>query len=52
MLFSYISDEQIAIMNNLSTLIFVKSGSHNEWFYFSLNEVNDLMNCFFILSTL
>ena len=38
-----INDEQIAIMNNLSTLLSVKSGNHyiNN---FTLIEVNDLIN--------
>ena len=36
-----ISDEQVAIVNNLSTLLSVKSGSH-DIIGFNFNEVNDL----------
>ena len=37
---SNISDKQIAIVNNLSTLLSVKSGNH-EINGFNFNEVND-----------
>ena len=38
-----ISDEQVAIVNNLSTLLPVKSGSH-DIIGFNFNEVNDLIH--------
>ena len=43
-----INDEQIAIVNNLSTLLSVKSGNHyiNN---FTLIEVNDLIKYVFML---
>ena len=40
---SNLSDEQVAIVNNLSTLLSVKSGSHNIN-GFNFNEVNDLIH--------
>ena len=40
---SNISDEQVAIVNNLSTLLSVKSGSH-DMIGFNFNEVNDLIH--------
>ena len=40
---SNISDEQVAIVNNLSTLLSVKSGSH-DIIGFNFNEVNDLIH--------
>ena len=45
---SNINDEQIAIVNNLSTLLSVRSGNNyiND---FTLNKVNDLLNYLSIL---
>ena len=40
---SNISDEQVAIVNNASTLLSVKSGSH-DMNGFNFNEVNDLIH--------
>ena len=40
---SNLSDEQVAIVNNLSTLVSVKSGSH-DIHGFNFNEVNDLIH--------
>ena len=40
---SNISDEQVVIVNNLSTLLSVKSGSH-DINGFNFNEVNDLIH--------
>ena len=39
---SNISDEQVAIVHNLSTLLSVKSGSH-DIIGFNFNKVNDLI---------
>ena len=53
---SNISDEQVAIVNNLSTLLSVKSGSH-DIIGFKFIEVNDLCRhcenelCQFVLCT-
>ena len=42
---SNLSDEQVGTVNNLSTLLSVKSGSHDIHVHgFNFNEVNDLMH--------